>query len=143
MTNDLYKTFDILGAQSTVPGAGFVTEIFTVGATLLIITYFVTSSDSGTLVITTLLSDGDDDPPAAHRIIWGATEGGIAAILLLMGGLGALQTAAITAALPFAIVMIFMMIGLVKALSQEKIPGYAGAGHRVHGGLSDDRIGPQ
>ena len=103
----------------------------------------MTSSDSGTLVITTLLSDGDDDPPKEHRIIWGATEGAIAAILLLMGGLGALQTAAITAALPFSVVMIFMMIGLVKALQQEKIPGYTGAGHRVHGGLSDDRVGPQ
>jgi len=143
VTNALYKTFDILGAESTTPGAGFVTAIFTVVATLLIITYFVTSSDSGTLVITTLLSDGDDDPPKAHRIIWGATEGGIAAILLLMGGLGALQTAAITAALPFSVVMIFMMVGLVKALGQEKIPGYTGAGHRVHGGLSDDRVGPQ
>ena len=143
VTKALYTTFDILGRESGVIGAGFMTEIFTVVATVLIITYFVTSSDSGTLVITTLLSDGDDDPPAMHRITWGVTEGGIAALLLLLGGLNALQTAAITAALPFSVVMIFMMWGLVKALREEKIPGYAGAGHAVHGGLSDDRVGPQ
>ena len=143
VTKALYTTFDILGRESNVIGAGFVTEIFTVVATVLIITYFVTSSDSGTLVITTLLSDGDDDPPSAHRIIWGVTEGGIAAILLILGGLNALQTAAITAALPFSVVMIFMMVGLVKALNQEHIPGYSETGHRVHGGLSDDAQGPQ
>jgi len=40
-------------------------------------------------------------------------------VLLLSGGLVGLQTASIIAALPFSIIMIFMMISLNKALRAE------------------------
>ena len=63
-------------------------------ATLLVITFFVTSSDSGSLVIDHLTSGGKHDVPRAQRIFWAITEGGVAAVLLWGGGLGALQTAA-------------------------------------------------
>jgi choline/glycine/proline betaine transport protein len=46
-------------------------------------------------------------------------EGVVAAVLLMVGGLKALQTASITAALPFSFVMIIMMWGLAKSLEQE------------------------
>jgi choline/glycine/proline betaine transport protein len=98
---------------------GFFGTLAAFTATLLISTYFITSSDSGTLVITTILSMGDENPPLGHRILWGLGEGAVAAILLLVGGLAALQTAAIIVALPFSMVMIIMMWGLVKALRQE------------------------
>ena len=71
------------------------------------------------MVITTILSMGDENPPLGHRVLWGLGEGAVAAILLLVGGLAALQTAAIIVALPFSMVMIIMMWGLVKALRQE------------------------
>lgn len=87
-------------------------------ATALIVLFFVTSSDSGTLVINTLMSVGDTEPPLSHTLIWGITEGVVAAMLLLIGGLDALQAAAISAALPFSIVMILMMISLVPALRE-------------------------
>jgi choline/glycine/proline betaine transport protein len=74
-------------------------------ATLLIITFFVTSSDSGSLVIDHLTSGGKHDVPKAQRIFWAVTEGAVAAILLSAGGLGALQTAAITTGLPFAVIL--------------------------------------
>ena len=45
----------------------------------------------------------------------------IAAALLLAGGLSALQTAAITSALPFAVVMFLMCFGLYKGLSSETL----------------------
>ncbi|MGY8990517.1 MAG: BCCT family transporter, partial [Rhodospirillales bacterium] len=93
-------------------------------ATLLIATYFVTSSDSGTLVINTILSLGDPEPPVIHRVVWGMKEGLVAAVLLVAGGLSALQTAAIVAALPFSIIMLFMVWGLVRALKDEKLPAY-------------------
>jgi choline/glycine/proline betaine transport protein len=98
---------------------GFFGTLAAFTATLLISTYFITSSDSGTLVITTILSMGDENPPLGHRVLWGLGEGAVAAILLLVGGLAALQTAAIIVALPFSMVMIIMMWGLVKALRQE------------------------
>jgi choline/glycine/proline betaine transport protein len=88
-------------------------------ATFLLATWFITSSDSGTLVITTMLSMGDDDPPVRFRIIWGLGEGFVAAVLLLAGGLKALQTAAIAAALPVSVIMLLMTYGIVKSLNED------------------------
>ena len=65
------------------------------------------------------LSVGHLDPPVAHRLIWGISEGAVAAILLLAGGLQALQAAAISAALPFAVILILMVSGLLRALHEE------------------------
>ena len=88
-------------------------------ATFLLATWFITSSDSGTLVITTMLSMGDDNPPQRFRIIWGLGEGFVAAVLLLAGGLKALQTASIAAALPISVIMLFMAYGVVKSLNED------------------------
>ncbi|MFQ5481948.1 MAG: BCCT family transporter, partial [Nitrospinaceae bacterium] len=75
--------------------------IFTgAAATLVIITFFVTSSDSGSLVIDILTAGGDPDPPKTQRVFWAVTEGVIAAVLLMTGGLKALQTAAISTGFP-------------------------------------------
>jgi choline/glycine/proline betaine transport protein len=73
-----------------------------------------------------LLSLGDENPPTMHRVIWGVSEGAVAAVLLLAGGLTALQTASITAALPFSVIMLFMCLGIVQGLRQEGVgPQYA------------------
>ena len=88
-------------------------------ATVLVITFFVTSSDSGSLVIDIITSGGRTDPPVWQRIFWAVTEGIVAAVLLLTGGLGALQTASITAALPFTVVMVVVCWGLFKGLQRE------------------------
>jgi len=114
VTQALYVTLDKLDA-------GFMGTIAAFMVTLLIATYFVTSSDSGTLVVTTILSMGNEHPPTSHRVFWGLGEGVVAAILLMVGGLKALQTASITAALPFSFVMIIMMWGLIKSLKQEDV----------------------
>jgi choline/glycine/proline betaine transport protein len=88
-------------------------------ATFLLATWFITSSDSGTLVITTMLSMGDDNPPQRFRIVWGLGEGFVAAVLLLAGGLKALQTASIAAALPISVIMLFMTYGVIKSLNED------------------------
>ena len=88
-------------------------------ATLLIVTFFVTSSDSGSLVIDIITSGGNENPPVWQRIFWAISEGVVASVLLLAGGLGALQTAAISSALPFSIVMILICVGLYRALQVE------------------------
>ena len=88
-------------------------------ATFLLATWFITSSDSGTLVITTMLSMGDDHPPQQFRIVWGLGEGFVAAVLLMAGGLGALQTASIAAALPVSVIMLMMTYGIVKSLNED------------------------
>ncbi|RJX69107.1 BCCT family transporter [Tsuneonella suprasediminis] len=88
-------------------------------ATLLIITFFVTSADSGALVIDMITSGAVDNPPVWQRVFWAVCAGGVAAVLLVAGGLRALQTAAIASALPFAVVMVFICYGLLRALQME------------------------
>ena len=96
-------------------------------ATLLIGTYFVTSSDSGTFVVDALVSRGARRSPRRQRVIWGITEGAVAATLLIMGGeqaLESLQTGALTAGLPVAMILIVCCFSLLRALRREyQVPG--------------------
>ncbi|MFO8057647.1 MAG: BCCT family transporter [bacterium] len=85
-------------------------------AILVIITFFVTSSDSGSMVIDIITSGGNPDPPVLQRLFWAILEGVVAATLLVGGGLVALQTAAITTGLPFALVLLVMTFSLRKGL---------------------------
>ncbi|TVP89752.1 MAG: BCCT family transporter, partial [Pseudomonadaceae bacterium] len=86
---------------------------------ILIITFFVTSSDSGSLVIDALASGGALHTPAWQRAFWAILEGVLASVLLLAGGLGALQTMTIASALPFSIIMLIAAVGLWRALVIE------------------------
>ncbi|WP_186753573.1 BCCT family transporter [Echinicola salinicaeni] len=86
---------------------------------LLVISFFVTSSDSGSLVIDSITAGGKLDAPVGQRIFWALSEGGVAAVLLVGGGLTALQTAAITTGLPFLIVLLIMVYSLHKGLQKE------------------------
>ncbi|MGD1952728.1 MAG: BCCT family transporter [Leptolyngbyaceae cyanobacterium] len=85
----------------------------------LVVVFFVTSSDSGSLVVDSLTSGGKLDSPVPQRVFWAVTEGVVAAVLLLGGGLQALQTASIATGLPFAVVLLVMCYSLYKGLSQE------------------------
>jgi choline/glycine/proline betaine transport protein len=87
-------------------------------AVVVVITFFVTSSDSGSLVIDIITAGGNPDPPKPQRIFWAVSEGMVAAALLVAGGLTALQTAAITTGLPFAIVLLGMCYALHKGLAE-------------------------
>lgn len=86
---------------------------------LVIISFFITSSDSGSLVIDMLCSGGNIDPPKWQRVYWALLEGAVAAVLLAVGGLVALQTAAITLALPFGLIICLIVWGLNKAFREE------------------------
>ncbi|MEC9282062.1 MAG: BCCT family transporter [Bdellovibrionota bacterium] len=90
-------------------------------AVLLVITFFVSSSDSGSLVIDTLTSGGAEEPPVWQRIFWAVTEGVVAAVLLLAGGLEALQTMTIASAFPMIIMIGIGTIGLLKALKEDHL----------------------
>ncbi len=46
----------------------------------------------------------------------------IAAALLYAGGLDALQTASLVAALPFTIILLILLYAIVKLLRQEPLP---------------------
>jgi choline/glycine/proline betaine transport protein len=86
---------------------------------LLVAVYFVTASDAGALVIAMITSQGEEEPVLWLRVFWALICGGVAACLLLAGGLAAVQMAAVIAALPLAIVMVLMCFGIWKALHDE------------------------
>jgi len=102
-----------------VAGSGAIGWILSALMVFLLMSWFVTSSDSSTLVLTTILSLGNDDPPQAFRIFWGAVIGLVAAVLLIAGGLKALQTALIAAALPLSFVILAMTLGVLVSLVRE------------------------
>ena len=119
LTHSLFVFFDQLpGAVGSDIPALFVTLVSLL-AILVIVTFFVTSSDSGSLVIDMITAGGNINPPVAQRIFWASTEGVVAAILLVAGGLSALQTAAIATGLPFAIILLLMIYSLYHGLSKD------------------------
>lgn len=105
----LFKFFEYF------PGSSFLSII----GLILITTFFVSSSDSGSLVIDTLASGGLEEPPVWQRVFWAVTEGVVAAVLLLAGGLDALQTMSIVAAFPIIIILIIGGYGLIKSLQAD------------------------
>ena len=95
------------------------TEAISVLAIVLVTSFFITSSDSGSLVVDSLTSGGKISVPVGQRIFWATTEGAVAAVLLIGGGLQALQTATIITGLPFAFLLLTMCYSLHKGLSQD------------------------
>lgn len=94
------------------------TSFASIVTVLLVMSFFVTSSDSGSFVVDTLTSGGRHDAPKGQKIFWASMEGLTAAILLIGGGLTALQTATILSGLPFAVIIILMCFSFYKSLSE-------------------------
>ena len=107
------KLFEMLRAYPLTQIASFV------GITLVIV-FFVTSSDSGSLVIDTITAGGKVDAPVGQRVFWCIFEGLVAIVLLLGGGLVALQAAAVATGIPFALVLLLMMWSTYKGLTSER-----------------------
>ena len=104
--------FDMLEA---FPLTGIVSFI----GVLLLVSFFVTSSDSGSLVVDHLTSGGKLDSPKPQRVFWAVMEGLVAIALLIGGGLSALQTAAVSIGLPFAVILLIMCWSMKKAFTEE------------------------
>jgi glycine betaine transporter len=93
--------------------------ITSIVAIILVIGFFVTSADAGTFVLGMLTSNGSMEPSGKVKGVWGVTIASVAAILLITGGLTALQTAAIVAAFPFMFIILAMCYSLLKALKED------------------------
>ncbi|MDG1579598.1 choline BCCT transporter BetT [Pseudomonas sp. GOM6] len=88
-------------------------------AVAMVVVFFVTSADSGALVVDMLASGGKANTPLWQRLFWSVLIGVVAISLLLADGLKALQTATIASALPFSIVLLAAMWGLLRALKLD------------------------
>lgn len=86
---------------------------------VLLIGFFVTSSDSGSLVVDIIAAKGNPHPPVWQRIFWSFMEGALAATLLLVGGLSALQAGSLLSALPFGVVVVVVAFTLVGNMIKD------------------------
>ncbi|MGP9566052.1 BCCT family transporter [Halomonas sp. AOP5-B2-8] len=105
----------LFGMLNELPLTGLMS---TLGIILALI-FFITSSDSGSLVIDTITAGGKIDAPRPQRMFWAIIEGLIAIVLLIGGGLTALQAGVTATAIPFSIVMLLMCYSIIKALNSE------------------------
>lgn len=97
---------------------GMITSII---AVILIFIFFITSADSATYVLGSMTSRGSLAPSMKIKLIWGLLIAGTASVLLISGGggLDALQTASLVAALPFSIVMILLIVCMLIMFKRD------------------------
>ena len=113
ISDQLYATLAVLLSDG-------MTWVFSVLVVALLLTYLVTSADSAVLIINTINAAGDDSPKGhAHILFWGVAMSLVVGALLIIGGLGAIQTAMVIAALPFSFVMVLMGVSLIKAIYND------------------------
>lgn len=118
---------DMWGAISADTGSG-IYELLTaypLGSLVAVVVYFnmltflVTSADSAAFFVSMILSKGNLEPKTSMRVLWAILLGASAIILTLSGGLGALQTISILAALPFSLVVISVIASFVKSVLKD------------------------
>lgn len=85
-----------------------------------IFVFFITTADSGTLVINILTSQHKDQAPVWQRIFWVVLVSAVTALLLMVGGMGAIQAVLIILGFPFALIISVMCVGFIKALMAEQ-----------------------
>jgi choline-glycine betaine transporter len=115
-SNLTYQIFEIINIMLS-EGLAMVMSVMVV---ILLITYLVTSADSAILVVNTINSGGKQSSTSAkHIVVWAVVLTSIIAALIVAGGLGAIQSAMIIAAIPFTFIMVLMCVSLLKALYQD------------------------
>jgi choline/carnitine/betaine transport len=110
---------DMLFALLNQLPAGTFTSI---AAMLSIVIFFVTSADSGAIVMASLSQRGNPNPSTWVTVVWGIALAAIAGVLLVGGGslaLNGLQSLVIITALPFALVVILVMVAWGKDLARD------------------------
>ncbi len=89
---------------------------------VLVAIFFVSGADAASIVMGSLSQRGAIEPGRLTVIFWGCATGGVAAVMLLVGGdsaLDGLKTITIVAAVPFVFVMVAMCVALVKDLARD------------------------
>lgn len=93
-------------------------------AVVIVAIFFATSSDSASLVVDMLCTGTATPGPVHQRVFWGAAEGLVAAMLILLAGdagLDALQQVITVVGLPIFVLVCMMIPALVRGFRQEEI----------------------
>ncbi len=124
LTAQLYAVVDLMLSPALAKVMSFLIVV-------LLLTYLVTSADSAVLVVNTINAGGEyGSAGKMHILIWGFILTAVIAALLLAGGLDAIKSAMIVAAIPFSFVMILMGISLLKALIRDDMRDAQGGTHQ-------------
>ena len=83
--------------------------------------FLVTTADSTSFFVAMQMSGGDLNPKTSMRLLWGGVIGGLAVVLLVSGGMKALQSSAIVCGTPGGFALLAMIFSLIKNLRQEVI----------------------
>ncbi|WP_226831792.1 BCCT family transporter [Brachybacterium sp. FME24] len=84
--------------------------------------FFITAADSASVVMGILTTRGSQSPPKLVVVFWGLVMGGIAVVMLLLGdetALEGLQSLVIITAVPFALVMLLIIVAWVRELRSD------------------------
>src|SRR5699024_4307322 len=84
--------------------------------------FFITAADSASVVMGILSTRGRKHPPKPVVLFWGVVMGGIAMVMLLLGdepALEGLQSLVIITAVPFAVIMLLVIVAWVKELRTD------------------------
>jgi choline/carnitine/betaine transport len=87
---------------------------------ILVALFFISGADANTFVLSMLSSKGSLEPSKPVLGLWGGLTGACAVLLLLVGGLTALQQAAMLSALPFTIIVALLGTCLVMELRKDR-----------------------
>ncbi|MDF2585013.1 MAG: glycine/betaine transporter permease [Mycobacterium sp.] len=98
------------------PMAGVTSAI----AILLVVMFFVSGADANTFVLGMMTSDGHLAPRRSVLILWGVITGVTAVVLMLGGGLNALQNTVIVASLPFLLIIAGLAVSFWKELVGDR-----------------------
>jgi glycine betaine transporter len=89
-------------------------------AILLVILFFVSGADANTYVLSMMTSDGALTPRRSVLILWGVLTGITAVVLMLAGGLTALQNTVIVTSLPFLVIIAGLAVSFWKELVADR-----------------------
>jgi choline/glycine/proline betaine transport protein/glycine betaine transporter len=88
----------------------------------LIATFFLTSANSAALALAMFVS-GKETPGRNLRAFWGVALGAVAAVLAATGSLKVIQTASIATAFPLMFLLLLIIYGTFKGLSEYRKAG--------------------
>jgi glycine betaine transporter len=125
---EMNGTLEMYKAISADAGSGIFTLLsqYPLGSLVSFVVFFnliiflITSADSASFFVGMIISGGELEPSTPIKLIFGFLIGSITVVLLITGGLKALQTASIVAALPFAFVMLGMVVSTILMLKKER-----------------------
>lgn len=96
-----------------------VPELTAVVTVVLVALFFISGADANTYVLSMLSSKGTLNPTKPVLTLWGVLTGACAVLLLVVGGLSALQQAAMLSALPFTIIVGLLGVSLILEIRAD------------------------